>query len=874
MSSDASRREGISSDLFRRIMDQGSNAIYVVDPGTGDILDVNKKSSDMLGWSRSELLEMNVAEIEDNLSKRFSWSDYMDEVRDYPSFTIDSTHVRKDGTKIPVAVDHDVLSVDGREFVLVTVRDREERNDERDAILEEYSHYRKLFENSPVGLLELDLSETFSYLGDLYDEHSEDFMRFLDGNPEVIDRGIDKIDFLDVNKRALEIFGADDRQDLLDNLETLTTSDVRNQLQTDILRILEGSTQRQSEYRTRTLDGEDLHLLTDYLISPDLVDDLSEVFVAVMDISEQKGARRALRQSEERYRTLFEKAKVGMAEVSLDEEWLRVNSRIREILGYTEEEFLAMENCAVITHPDDLHRDRQKAEALIDGEIDHFSVEKRYQKKDGDYLWTRLTAGLVEPGGDRQPYMISTIEDISQEKEYKDRLEESEKKFRQLAENIREVFWLTDGEKNETLYVSPASEEIWGLSPEDDYDHPDNWMEQIHPEDREEVTRNVVQRQRSGEYDEEYRIVRPDGEIRWVHDRAFPITDDEGNVVRIAGIAEDITERKQLRQQREAFYDVIPDLFVIADHDGRFRDVNSTCEEKLGYSEEELTSRSYLDFVHPDDREETREKINQLGAGDSVQDYDNRYCTKGGDYVWLNWQAISVNDLVYAVARDVTEHRKRERQLQAALDEKEILMGEIHHRVKNNLQIVNSILSMKQRDVENDRLTDAISSCINRIKSMALIHEKLYESNRLGHLDLAQYLRDLSEHLRGLHGPDTDGVHLEYDLFSKSIKLDQAIPCGLILNELLTNSLKYAYGEEESGTIRVSTDFRESRGYLVVEDQGSGLPERVMDDDVSTFGLDMVETLAEYELKGCYSINSENGTRIEIEFPLDEEHNA
>ncbi|MGH7209077.1 MAG: PAS domain-containing protein, partial [Nitrospiraceae bacterium] len=140
--------------------------------------------------------------------------------------------------------------------------------------------------------------------------------------------------------------------------------------------------------------------------------------------------------------------------------------------------------------------------------------------------------------------MLGTVQCITDRKQAEAALRESEECFRQLSENIREVFWMTDPEKNQMLYISPAYEEIWGRTCASLYASPRSWLDAIHPEDRDRVLTAATTRQVSGEYAEEYRIVRPDGSVRWIRDRAFPIRDASGQVYRIAGIAEDITERK------------------------------------------------------------------------------------------------------------------------------------------------------------------------------------------------------------------------------------------------------------------------------------------------------------------------------------------
>jgi len=156
-------------------------------------------------------------------------------------------------------------------------------------------------------------------------------------------------------------------------------------------------------------------------------------------------------------------------------------------------------------------------------------------------------------------------------------LRESEERFRQLAENIREVFWMSDTSKDEIIYVSPGYETIWGRTCQSLYDSARDWMEAIHEEDRERVLR-ALEKQVSGEYDEIYRIVRPDGSIRWIHDRAFPVRNEAGEVYRVTGIAEDITERKMAERRLEARNEVIKALAV----SGTLREASERILESIG----------------------------------------------------------------------------------------------------------------------------------------------------------------------------------------------------------------------------------------------------------------------------------------------------
>src|SRR5256714_14493115 len=176
-------------------------------------------------------------------------------------------------------------------------------------------------------------------------------------------------------------------------------------------------------------------------------------------------------------------------------------------------------------------------------------AEVEYRLKRGDGAWIHVRQ-VIEPlqsqaGAEGGKRWFSTLQDVTEQKQAQEALAESEFRFRQLTENITEAFWLTDPFKGGMLYISPAYERIWGRSCQALYASPRDWVEAIHPEDRQRVLDAAIAKQARGDYDEEYRIVRPDGSMRWIRDRAFPVSDSEGRVYRIAGVAEDITERKR-----------------------------------------------------------------------------------------------------------------------------------------------------------------------------------------------------------------------------------------------------------------------------------------------------------------------------------------
>jgi two-component system, cell cycle sensor histidine kinase and response regulator CckA len=267
------------------------------------------------------------------------------------------------------------------------------------------------------------------------------------------------------------------------------------------------------------------------------------------NITDWKQAEEALRLSESRFRAVFEYAPVGIGMFDLTGSYLQTNQALQQLLGYTAEELRGM-NFQEVTHPEDLPENLRLRGELLGGQRQHYSIAKRYLRKDGGIVWAQVMMALMrDPRGEPQ-YMLATVIDRTARKQAEEDLQESESKFRLMAETIQDVFWITSPGPVRTTYVSPAYESIWGCTREALYADPKAFMESIHPEDRERVKAEVVAGHRQGiPWSNEYRILRPDGAVRWIQDRGFPVRDDQGRVVMFTGVATDITEHQALEQQ-------------------------------------------------------------------------------------------------------------------------------------------------------------------------------------------------------------------------------------------------------------------------------------------------------------------------------------
>ena len=278
---------------------------------------------------------------------------------------------------------------------------------------------------------------------------------------------------------------------------------------------------------------------------------------------QRKLAEEAQRSSEATLRAAFEQAGVGMAIRDIDParpRWLRVNQKLCDILGYTREELLGLTSLD-ITPPDERGAASDYNEKMLRGEIRSYSREKRYTRKDGRALWTNVSLSAVSGPDGRPTHVISVIQDINDRKRAEAALRESEEQFKQLAGNIPQVFWITDTRLRKTIYLSPAASGMTGRPMEELYANPRALVRAVHPEDRRRVYLARKTAFREG-YDETFRVIRPDGTVRWINDRAFPVHDGSGRAYRIAGIAEDVTDRKLAEERllQLAHYDVLTSL--------------------------------------------------------------------------------------------------------------------------------------------------------------------------------------------------------------------------------------------------------------------------------------------------------------------------
>lgn len=430
-----------------------------------------------------------------------------------------------------------------------------------------------------------------------------------------------------------------------------------------------------------------------------------------------------------------------------------VNQAIADAYGTSVESLLGKTDADFNPNEEEVESFRRDDLEVINSLKEKFIPEEVITDAKGQVRWLQTIKRPIVSADGTAHQILGIAADITARKRAERALRKSEERFRQIAESIREVFWITEPRDNKLIYISPAYEEVWGKTCSDLSEVSLMWRDTVHPEDQPRVLEATEKVQAGGDYDLEYRIVRPNGEIRWVRDRAFPIANLSGQVYRVAGVIDDVTERKQALEQ-----------------------------------------------------------------------------------------------------------------ITASLHEKEVLLKEIHHRVKNNMQVITSLLSLQSKTIGDKQAFAVFQDSQNRVKSMALIHETLYQSEDLSRINFAEYLKKLVAHVSRSYRLRPDAVKINVKVDDVSLPIDTAVPCGLIINELASNSLKYAFPADASGEINITFGRADAQFVLCVSDTGIGLPPGFDPELGKSLGMKLVRMLTS-QLCGEIECRNGVGTTFEITFP-------
>jgi len=430
---------------------------------------------------------------------------------------------------------------------------------------------------------------------------------------------------------------------------------------------------------------------------------------------------------------------------------------------------------------------------------------------------------------------------------------------------------------HDVLVWSDEMYRIYGRDPAT-FNPRDGFLSCVHPEDRERV-KAAMQRARVNHepFGFEMRIVRPDGEIRILHSRGRTFVGESDRALRITGYSQDITERKLAEEARYRLGEIVEsseDAIIGLSRDGAIESWNRAAEAIFGYAAAEVSGRPATLLVRPDHRHELEQLLESVRAGQHLKHYNLVHARRDGTLFEASVTTSAIVDRdgrvigMSKVVRDISDQKAAEDQIRAALREKEVLLREIHHRVKNNLQVISSLLNLQLSTMPGGEAREALLESQSRIQAMALVHQLLYRSKDLAHIDLLEYLQNLVTRLGKAYEVDAHRL-IETMVHAPSIRLDidRAIPCGLIVNELVTNAFNHAFPGGRPGRIWVTLTREGDQLALEVRDDGIGIPPSLDIDTAQTFGLQIVRTLA-HQLDSTIELVCDSGTTVRVVFPF------
>ncbi len=593
-----------------------------------------------------------------------------------------------------------------------------------------------------------------------------------------------------------------------------------------------------------------------------------------------------IRESEERYRTLYNKTPALLHSIDADGKIVSVSDRWLEIMGYDREEVIGRPSLDFLTE-----ESRRIAEEFNLPEFfkEGFAKDVPYKfvTKAGAKIDVLMSAIAEHDSHGKFLRSLAVLDNITEQIIAEDSAAIERDRAQRYLDTARVMMLAFDKDGNVTLANKKACETL-GYEKEEIIGK--NWFQNFLPERHREQVYNAFFQVIAGitePFDSyENPILTKSGEERIIAWSNTFVKDEHGKIVSGLASGEDITDRKKaqeklifhqqdlaklnqkLRRIETAVRKASVAIFGIK-NDGRFWYVNDTACDTLKRSREELLDLSVHD-VDPNFSSEARpdhwRRIQE--SGNVLLETVHR--SKDGRLfpveVSSNYFKFDDEELEWAFAQDITERKRWEDQIKASLTEKEVLLREIHHRVKNNLAIINSLLSLRAEYASDKSAQEMFDEVKTRIRSMAVAHEILYQSDNLAHLGVRDYIGNLLNHILYSHGSIGTTVSLEKEIDEVSFGLNTAIPLGFLITELASNCLKHAFPDGRQGKVRVSLRSVDEHEFeLTVADDGVGIPESVDFENPRSMGMDLIDTFVD-QLHGRIEINKNDGTEVRIRF--------
>jgi PAS domain S-box-containing protein len=602
-------------------------------------------------------------------------------------------------------------------------------------------------------------------------------------------------------------------------------------------------------------------------------------------------AEQALRGSEERFRHISATISDICYSCLLDKEgayslsWM--TGAADRITGYTIEEIMVMKCWGKLVLAEDLPDFEKHVNGLIPGNSGN--CELRLRHKNGNIAWVQSFAECTQnPEQPEQPILYGGLVDISERKRMYEQLRQSEDYYRTLVETSPDAIIIVDAGGRVT-FASQKTLEIFGI-PDQATIKGISILDFVEPGEIPRVQGRMVEilSGRSLPEIREYRLLRHDRRPFWGEISSSPLRDAAGRNIGLLLVCRDVSERKRAEEQvqyQAGLLQNVSDAIIATDKCSCIQVWNKAAEKTYGWKAEETIGKKFHDVINPEYRYQNREEVIEKLDKEGFWSGEIIHHLRGGKQIPVQSTITILKDAVggrsglVSVNHDISERKKAEEQIRASLKEKEVLLQEIHHRVKNNLQIISGLLTLQADQSAGKSLDEIFRESQDRIRSIALIHEKLYRSHNLAEIAFDEYLRALIENLFTSHSVAVGRITVSYEMESILFTIEKAIPLGLIVNELVTNALKHAFPNGRQGEIRISLQERTGTARraptdqgcaptceLIVADNGVGLPAGQIPEQQKSLGMNLVSMLAK-QIQAELKVKTGPGTEFILLFP-------
>lgn len=806
--------------------------IFILDHETLDILDVNQAVIERYGYSRDQLLTMNVndlgekkkrVELIDGTSESDSsvdkiWRQQTCQGEElYVQFTYHDFY--QDGKVVKIAVAHDVT-------------EQVRRNEKRRIEFPKFITHESKF---PLARVEWGADKKIKN----WSEQAEELFGW----------------------REDEVVGWDDF------FKELIAEDELSQAEQNLQKaIYNQQTHYSVEGKSTTKNGQTIICEWHNSLIYDEHGDLYSVHSLVKDITERK-------ESQDLFRKLSEKSLVGVFLIQ-DGQFKYVNPRFAEIFGYDQQEIIDDFEPQDLAHPDDRPLILANMKDRLNGNPE---AEEEYEikgvTKGGRVIDASLYGSKTMYQG--KPAIVGTLVDITKDKEIFRKYRSSVETFQNLFDSISDAVYIQDS-SGRFLEVNKGATKMYG--------HDSSFFINKMPQalaapgkvDMDKMQQYIRKAIKGTPQSFEWWGKRKNGEV-------FPqeIVISKGSYFGedvVITIARDISERyeaeEQLRKNEEMFRQLFqnsPIAIALLDKRQEIRSVNDAFRDTFGYETEEIQGLNIDQLIVPEhQKHEAREISKTIFEGKTIFDTGTRIGKDGtmvevliyGVPVTVNGKTVAI----FGIYVDISDRKEAEEKVKKSLKEKEVLLAEIHHRVKNNLAVITGLLELQAYNTDSEEATDVLEISKTRINSIALIHEKLYQNENLSEICFQQYLQELTDIILASMSSQQIQMDINIDADPVMLTVNQGIPCGLILNEIITNAFKHAYPHKNEGQIKITLDKRGDDIYLSITDNGVGIPDEVDLENPESLGIKLIRTLSRQLNADAEFSTTNGGTTFSLHF--------